>query len=87
MASPNPLVALLFQAAASPFGMILEITDPTPEGAFLRAQQALYRAKREATAGGAAPELETLQFRRSPHRPEAEVWIVKLTRPKAGENV
>jgi len=73
VASQNDLIGLLYQAVATPLGMVLEVED------FVKATQALYRAKREA----ADPSLDLLQFRRSPYRPEAEVWIVKLTAAQA----
>ena len=64
---------LLYQAAATPLGVVLQVED------FVKATQALYRAKREAMD----TSLDLLQFRRSPQRPETEVWIVRRS-PQEG---
>ncbi len=67
---PSPaLLDLLYQAAQSPLGLVLEVED------FAKATQALYAARRLQ----GDPLLSGLQFRRSPTDPDYEVWIVRLT--------
>jgi hypothetical protein len=69
VASVDPLYDLLYQAQASGLGIVCEVED------FVKATQALYSARRKLCD----PLLENLQFRRSPLRPDNEVWIVNLT--------
>jgi hypothetical protein len=67
---PSPaLLDLLYHAAQSPLGLVLEVED------FAKATQALYAARRLQ----GDPLLSGLQFRRSPTDPDHEVWIVRLT--------
>lgn len=65
--SLDPSLSLLYQALASPIGIVLEVSD------YVRASQRLYRARSEAHD----PALVQLQFRHSPYDPEHELWIVK----------
>lgn len=58
---------LLYRAMASPLGLVIAVSD------FSLAQQRLYKARRDLSD----PDLAKLQFRRSPLKPEAELWIVK----------
>lgn len=60
--------ALLYQGYASPHGIAVSTNN------FQLAQQALYKARRKLMD----PDLDILQFRRSPHN-EAELWIIKAT--------
>lgn len=64
---------LLFQAATSEYGIVVESADIERDlGAF-------YAALREER-GGALPEM---QLQRSPWRPKAEIWIVKKSAKQA----
>lgn len=58
---------LLYQALHSPIGIVV-VTDN-----YNLALGRLYKARREA----ADPELDKLQFRRSPTAPETQIWITK----------
>lgn len=58
---------LCYQAVHSSHGVAVEVSNMTTALAHL------YKARKES----ADPELEVLQFRRSPYRPEAEIWITK----------
>ena len=58
---------ILYEALAASIGVAVEVSD------FERCQQQLYVARRES----GDPELQRLQFRRSPYRPEQELWITK----------
>ncbi len=58
---------ILYQALHSPLGLV--VRGPN----FNTTQQRLYKARRES----GDPELDRLQFRRSPFEPEHEVWVVK----------
>lgn len=77
MAQGNEL-ELLYQAAGTTLGIVISVSD------FEKARQKLYQAKVKA----ADPELNCLQFRRSPFEPETELWIVKggTSIPKEGES-
>lgn len=57
----------MYQALASHSGIAVFVTD------FQLAQQRFYAARR----GLADPTLSVLQFRRSPFKPEEELWITK----------
>lgn len=63
----NPNITLLYQAMASPLGLVLSVSD------FTQASQALYKARRDTQD----PDLAVLQFRRSPFSPDTEIWLVK----------
>jgi hypothetical protein len=58
---------ILYQALASPIGLVIAVGD------FVKDQAKLYQARSKS----GDPDLEVLQFRRSPHNPEQELWIVK----------
>jgi hypothetical protein len=60
-------IEYLYQALASPIGIVLEVSDVGI------AQQRLYKARRDS----GDPELDRLQLRRSPFLPESELWVVK----------
>lgn len=69
---------ILYQALASPLGLVLQVSN------FTTANQALYRAR--AAVGD--PALAVLQFRRNPDNPN-ELWIVKggkVELPKESED-
>lgn len=61
-------VQLLYMALASPHGIAI-YTDNLD-----RALQRLYTARRKAHD----PSLSILQFRRSPTRPDCEIWVTKF---------
>lgn len=63
----DELLSLLYQALASPRGIVLAVTD------FVPCQAKLYKARKDS----GDPALAALQFRRSPQNPEGEIWIVK----------
>jgi hypothetical protein len=63
---------VLYQALATPYGVVVECNN------FNLAQQRLYKARREA----GDPELARLQIRRSPYRPDAELWLVRGPAPE-----
>jgi hypothetical protein len=58
---------LMYQALGSAIGIVVSTTD------FERAVQKFYSARKKC----ADPDLDVLQFRRSPYTPETEIWIVK----------
>jgi hypothetical protein len=58
---------ILYQAKSSPLGVVVWVSD------FVKAQQRLYRARRES----GDPELACLQIRRSPYDPDNELWLVR----------
>jgi hypothetical protein len=67
----DELEALLYQALASPLGIVLVVSD------FHLAQQRLYAARK----GLGDPALNALAFRHSPQDPHTELWIVRNTAP------
>lgn len=68
---PNKYIPLLYQAMLSPLGLVLTTND------FPAAIQQLYKARKDC----ADEDLAVLQFRRSPHNPESEIWLVKGSTP------
>jgi len=58
---------ILYQAMASPYGLVVAVDD------FTKDQAKFYAARRES----GDPSLDVLQFRRSPFNPQSELWIVK----------
>jgi len=75
MTDPDELLMLLYQALASPAGVVLAVTD------FQACQQKLYQARKRS----GDPDLAGLQFRRSPTSPDSELWIVKGAAPVTKE--
>lgn len=67
MAKPNQWLEFLYQALASPLGVVIAVSDA--QKALQRLYQARAAAQDEALAG--------LQFRRSPIAPDTEIWIIK----------
>lgn len=68
MAKPDPqALEILYAAHRAAIGIVVSVSDAT------RALQRLYAARRLL----GDPDLDTLQFRRSTHNPEGEIWIVK----------
>jgi hypothetical protein len=64
---------LCYQAVHSSHGIAVEVSSMNTALAHL------YKARKES----GDQELEVLQFRRSPYRPEQEIWITKgLTKSK-----
>lgn len=64
----------LFQAAGSAYGIVVATTD------FKKDLQALYAAYRLDKA-----MLPALEFRRSPWKPQEEIWIVKVAAADAAK--
>lgn len=58
---------LLYQALASPLGIVIRVDN------FQLAQAKLYAARRQS----GDPELACLQLRHSPFDPEQELWIIR----------
>lgn len=64
---------LCYEALHSPKGVVVEVSD------MAIALARLYKARKDS----GDETLELLQFRRSPFKPEAELWITKgLTKAK-----
>lgn len=66
-ADPSPETHLLYQAAASQIGIVVDLGGED----FHKAQQRFYAARRKT---GPDPQLSNLQFR---HGPDGNLWIVK----------
>lgn len=60
-------VEFLYRAMSSPLGIVISVSD------FTLASQRLYAARRKLDD----QDLSCLQIRRSPVKPEDELWIVK----------
>ena len=60
------LLALLYEALASPLGIVVRVSN------FATANQMLYKARKDC----GDPALQCLQFRASPHADD-ELWIVR----------
>ena len=60
-------IELLYQALNSPLGIVVAVSN------FEKVKMRLYSKRRET----GDPDLDILQFRRSPYSPESEMWIVK----------
>lgn len=68
---------LLYQALHTSGGLGIVVTTDN----FPLASQRLYQARKKS----GDPELDCLQFRRSPYHPDSEIWIVKGQAPKSKE--
>ena len=73
MATP---LEILYMALREPLGLIVD-----SGGDFQRTVQKLYQARYKALD----PDLDCLQFRRSPNDPEGEVWIVNIRNSADGK--
>lgn len=61
----NPLLNILFDALASPYGLIVQSNAP------LKLRERLYPLRKSD------PELADLSFVLSPSNPETELWILR----------
>lgn len=61
----NPLLKILIDALASPYGLVVQSNDP------LKLRERLYPLRKEE------PEFADLSFVLSPTNPKSELWILR----------